>query len=497
MPTRKITVTGKVQGVGFRRFAVNEGRKLGLSVKAENHSDGSMSATADGKRAGLDFLKIRMRQGPAGARVDSLEEHEIESYKNKTVCIVDNGDYTSIAETLAKSFGRTYYYTPRADPCYPSSSSEMVGSGLPGVTRILDMWAKNVFDEVDLWVFLDIYDGNLQMHLQDLGKRVWGSRNGDELENDRELSKKHLKSLGLKVGPYKIVEGIENLRAWLKMHENQWVKIERTRGDMETFFSKNHKEIEPVVDRLAYKLGEKKQVMRFYCEDEIKDAVEIAYDGYTVDGQFPDRSLVGIEIKNKAYASNVRESKDWPKQVRELNEKLSPALKGHQYRNFFCFEMRVTKDGTPWPIDACCRMPLPPGELQQMMIGNLPEIFWYGAEGKLIQPEMAAKAGVEVIIRSGWAEENWQSLSFPEKIRENVKLRRHCIMNGRDYVVPISAQVAELGGIVAVGDSIEEAAKEVKKLVKQVEGHGLEMFPDALDEAGEEFEKIAKFGIKL
>ena len=43
------------------------------------------------------------------------------NYSNKTVCVVDNGDFIETAITLAKEFGQVlYYYSPWQEGCAKS-----------------------------------------------------------------------------------------------------------------------------------------------------------------------------------------------------------------------------------------------------------------------------------------------------------------------------------------------------------------------------------------
>jgi predicted RNase H-like HicB family nuclease len=139
----------------------------------------------------------------------------------------------------------------------------------------------------------------------------------------------------------------------------------------------------------------------------------------------------------------------------------------------------------------------PPGELVQMMYTNLADILWYGAEGRLIDPEPAGKYGVELLIHSSWADKNWQAVEFPSSVRDNVKFRNLTIIDGKYYVVPQAVGLPEIGAVVGVGDTLEEACDVVKKAAKKIEGYYVDVFPEALDEAQEEIKKLKNYGIKL
>ena len=58
------SVRGRVQGVGYRLFALREAMASGLAGWVANEADGSVRVVAEGPRAGLDALLERLREGP-------------------------------------------------------------------------------------------------------------------------------------------------------------------------------------------------------------------------------------------------------------------------------------------------------------------------------------------------------------------------------------------------------------------------------------------------
>jgi acylphosphatase len=68
------TVMGRVQGVGFRYFVVNEAMDLGVDGWVANTRDGSVRCVAEGPRERLEILLERLREGPASAQVDRVSE---------------------------------------------------------------------------------------------------------------------------------------------------------------------------------------------------------------------------------------------------------------------------------------------------------------------------------------------------------------------------------------------------------------------------------------
>ncbi len=71
-------VKGRVQGVGFRWFAVRQAEALGLVGWVRNQDDGSVEVVAKGPEASLQQLEDALRRGPAGARVVNLESTRIQ-----------------------------------------------------------------------------------------------------------------------------------------------------------------------------------------------------------------------------------------------------------------------------------------------------------------------------------------------------------------------------------------------------------------------------------
>ena len=407
--------------------------------------------------------------------------------KSKTALVWDNGIFTEIAVTLAKDFGRVLYYVPWTSGM-PKSNARLIGSGIEGVERVDSPWA--FYDDIDVWIFPDVYEGDLQDFLVAQGKRVWGCRSGAELEIDRPTSKEASKKLGIDIGPYKVVTGLDALRKYLKANDDQHVKISGTRGDMETFPAKTYEKVEVRLDELDHNLGAYTKIMEFTVEQGINDAVETGYDGYTIDGKFPKAAMTGVEVKDEAYLMKTVRWSELPEQVRSVNEKLSPALKKYGYRGFISTEVRCTEDGKAYLIDPCCRAGSPPNELYQLLMTNMAEAIWYGSEGIVIEPEFKAKWGAEVLLISDWADQNWMHVSFPEEVRDNVKLRNFCMIEGEYYVIPQWTGCAEIGAVVALGNTPDEAIAECKRICELVEGHLLDKPVDALDIAREQLEQV-------
>lgn len=70
--TRRLIITGLVQGVGFRYAMVAQARMLGVSGWVRNRRDGSVEAMVEGSAAQIEEMLAWSRRGPAGSAVDNV-----------------------------------------------------------------------------------------------------------------------------------------------------------------------------------------------------------------------------------------------------------------------------------------------------------------------------------------------------------------------------------------------------------------------------------------
>lgn len=66
------TVRGRVQGVGYRVFALREAMALGLHGSVANLIDGGVHVIAEGPRRDLEELVERLAEGPPAGWVDDV-----------------------------------------------------------------------------------------------------------------------------------------------------------------------------------------------------------------------------------------------------------------------------------------------------------------------------------------------------------------------------------------------------------------------------------------
>lgn len=70
---RKVRLYGRVQGVFFRVWTRDQARLLGVTGWVRNCPDGSVEAKLAGAEDAVTNLIDRMREGPSGAKVESVE----------------------------------------------------------------------------------------------------------------------------------------------------------------------------------------------------------------------------------------------------------------------------------------------------------------------------------------------------------------------------------------------------------------------------------------
>lgn len=418
----------------------------------------------------------------------------MDDFKTKSVCMVDNGVYTELAAKLAETFGKVYYTSPWVAD-YPSSYHVFLGEGFSDFERVNDIW--DIVDDVDLFVFPESHQGPLQNYLQAQGKRVWGSRNGDELELYREDAREYIESLGIPQPPYEVVKGMSALRKYIKSRDKEklWVKISRTRGDTETFSVEGYNLAKNHLDELEAEFGPMAEYRSFVVEENLPDTFDLAIDTYCIDGKYPSKSLLGHEQKDQGYIGVVKDWNEFPPNIADGYQKMSDALSQYQYRNFFAMEFRVGKSEM-YLSDPCMRVGSPIFELELNMMENLAEILWEGAEGKLVDPVYKGKYGYEVLVQSQWVDEHPLLLEFPEKYRDQIKLRYAAQFPDGLWILPQKAGPI-FGAVVAYGDSIDDCVAEVEEISNQIKGQNVEAFTGSADKLKENLKEMEAWGIQF
>ena len=68
-----VKVHGRVQGVGFRFFTLNQAKKLALTGYVRNMIDGTVEVVAEGDEDNLKILLKLLKKGPPASYVTNVE----------------------------------------------------------------------------------------------------------------------------------------------------------------------------------------------------------------------------------------------------------------------------------------------------------------------------------------------------------------------------------------------------------------------------------------
>jgi len=71
-----LTVSGRVQGVGFRWFTREQAEKLNITGYVKNLWSGSVEIFAEGEEERLERFILELKQGPSFAKVEAIRSEE-------------------------------------------------------------------------------------------------------------------------------------------------------------------------------------------------------------------------------------------------------------------------------------------------------------------------------------------------------------------------------------------------------------------------------------
>ena len=92
MAVKKVFISGKVQGVGFRFHAHEEAVKLGLKGWVRNLSDGRVEILVSGNEKEIKDMIKWAHRGPQTARVEKVEVQDTNEAPTEAFYIKREGD---------------------------------------------------------------------------------------------------------------------------------------------------------------------------------------------------------------------------------------------------------------------------------------------------------------------------------------------------------------------------------------------------------------------
>ena len=408
-------------------------------------------------------------------------------------CVVDFGSFESLAEKLSKTYAKVYYHSA-IEREFRNLHDAVIGYGIPNVEKVESFMDPDLIKEVDLFCFPDIGYGAEQHYLKSIGKPVWGSMGGDELERLRTRFVSVVEKLGLPMVRSEKIKGLTALGEYLKDKKNVWVKINEFRDNMETWHHQDWLHSQPILHSLASLFGGAGEMVRFVVQDALDGATEIGYDGWCVDGEYPDSSYQGYEKKNELYLGARTDYDDLPEEVRLVNEAWAPVMREYGYRNFFATEIR-NLDGVPYYIDPTMRMPGQTGEQLLETMDNLPEVIWAGARGELVPPKWNADFAASATLNYQGDCDDWKVIRIPKEASQWVKLCRY-MQDGDEYHFPPNPR-NDVGVVIGMGDTIENTIKAVNENFEAIGDDTLSVKTDGFMDLLEDIHKAEAEGIEF
>jgi acylphosphatase len=74
-----VRIGGRVQGVGFRYFALREAAAHGVTGWVRNLADGGVEARVEGSAARVDAFLASLREGPRMSHVEEFDVRDVEA----------------------------------------------------------------------------------------------------------------------------------------------------------------------------------------------------------------------------------------------------------------------------------------------------------------------------------------------------------------------------------------------------------------------------------
>lgn len=415
--------------------------------------------------------------------------------QDKKVLVYDFGSYLEVAERLSRDYAVVYYYCPYVINGYPDHQSAVIGMNVPGVVKVKE-WAS-VIQEVDLVYFPDSHESFLQNYFRSIGIPVFGSGFACNLEHDRRLLNETLNKLGLPVSAYYSPTGLDELEQFLLQKKDLFVKSS-LRGDMETWRHTDPRLSKRELKRMRHEMGLYEKKEKYIVQEPIDGIAEVGIDPFCIDGDFSDVCTAGVEIKDAGYLCKMTYYKTLPPQIKDITDKLGPIFRDCGYRGHYSNEIIISKDKRGFLIDNTCRNGQPPSSIMMELYSNYSEIVWEVANGIYPNIQYEYPWAVQLIIKSDMAENEPSPVIIPDEVKKFVKIKNLTIdEDGTSYYSPFGMKMREIGSVVGLGKTIDEAEKNAKTVSESIEGMDISVNIDSIDKAKKSLSKLSKAGINF
>ncbi|MEM4958621.1 MAG: hypothetical protein QXX12_01955 [Nanopusillaceae archaeon] len=351
------------------------------------------------------------------------------------VLVIDTHLGLDHAWRLASDNNIVYYFQATLNP-YPKITDFITGYGFHENLILVSDFGEYL-DKVDLIVITDNILPGFANKLRENGKKVFApSPVLSLLENDRVFMYNKLQELGIKVPETEIIYGIENLVKFIKKHEDGkkkfWIKLNKIRGNIETFFVKNHFEVYTYLSHAG--LGVFVDDLVFLVQYDC-DGIEVGADAlispnhiylpisFTIEKKGKGNFAKWI-FKDEIEKAKLNRSDMYSKLIYEVYnfyEKVHDLVKEDNYHCYLCFEGFFNGKDLKI-IDITPRFPYPVSSLYPRFINNYSEVLYKVACGEYVELDVDKENSKMLEITGYTSETNiWRPIHVKDSKFVSVK----------------------------------------------------------------------------
>lgn len=407
----------------------------------------------------------------------------------------DYGGQIRLAQKMAETFQTVFYHNPTAHDGFEDVRDVKMATGINELIKIKE-WVS-VLPQIDIAIFTDCYEPIMQQYLEDLGIPVFGSGMSSRLETDRLYLKEVIASVGLPIGKYEVVDGIDYLEYVLKEKEDVYIKSDH-RKNHETTKWKSWKLSKGELRRMRKDMGVFGMNERYIIEDKLDSIAEIGADLFIVDGRYPSKVLCGVESKDCCYLAKFMAYSEMPKQLKDVTDKMAPIYADLGYRGQHSNEVIIGRDKEGYLLDETNRCGQPPTDAMCNAISNYAECVAMVAEGIVPIVRNEYDYLCQLILKSEIATIDDIPLIVPEQFKKFVSIKNLYIDNEGTWVYSRRGQVmSEIGSISGYGSTLKEAIEMATEIFESIESEDAYVEFSGVEAGLDSLKRLAKAGIKF
>lgn len=414
-----------------------------------------------------------------------------------TLLVIDSGYFTFLAQELAKYYGKVLYARPTIS-VFLESKQHSIGNGLPGIEWVDE--PERHYDKADEILYPDVNYGPQQVYLHSKGYKICGALGGELMEQDKYLALGKLAAAGLTVPKtWAFVKkngkpGLDRVWEFLKdKKERLWVKpADKYRGDLDTFLHYDPRQTEIDFDAIREQIGIlRSKEVGVLVQRDIPDAIEIGPDLFRNGAERSSTFGVGLEDKGMFYIG--RKFSDPPGVLKDFFAKTAPIYGELGYQGPYSSELRVTNDGTAYPIDETNRCGNPPtASLVKFYGKDYARAVHDCANGRTPDIDSEYSHFGEMVLRTDKYMKKDLYVSVPDELKDWLMLKNASARDGDLYCIENGTH-GQFASLVAVGNSVEEVCSLLEERVKLLRVPKLEYIRNCFDVMRPKIDKAKEY----